>query len=324
MTVSSQTDTTIPTLELRGPRVYIGPEDQVFGPDYFIDWMQEAVLEGGGQVVPLAEANAIIWFGKPYQLEKVIHQDIRWVQLPSAGIEYWMDSPLLSRGITFTCAAGAMAETVAEQTLALTMAAARRMHEFARAKTWLDRRGQLIRGSTVLIVGAGGIGQAFIRLLQPMEPKVIAITRTGRSIPGAAESHRPDKLQELLPRADFVVIAAPSTPQTKHLLGRHELGLMKDGAWIVNVSRGELIDTDALLETLRDGRIGGIATDVTDPEPLPDGHPLWDEPRALISPHTGNLPDPQGRRLAERVNENVRRLIDGQPPIGVIELQRGY
>jgi D-3-phosphoglycerate dehydrogenase len=143
-------------------------------------------------------------------------------------------------------------------------------------------------------------------------------------VEGAAESLPAARLGEVWPRADVVVVAAPATGATQHLLGEEELRALPSGAWIVNVARGSLIDTDALVRVLRDGAIAGAALDVTDPEPLPDGHPLWSEPRALITPHTANPPQALVRRLAQRVEENVRRFGAGEELLGVIDLDRDY
>ena len=158
------------------------------------------------------------------------------------------------------------------------------------------------------IIGTGSIGRALIELLEPFRVEVLAVTRRGRdgTIPI-------DRVGEVWPHADFVVIAAPSTPATRHLVGAAELAAMRQDAWLVNVARGSLVDTDALVAALAAGEIGGAALDVTDPEPLPDGHPLWTEPRALITPHVAN-PDATLRLyLASLVRENVRRFAAGEP-----------
>ena len=130
--------------------------------------------------------------------------------------------------------------------------------------------------------------------------------------------------RDVLPEADFVVVLAPSTPATRGMVGERELALMKDDAWLVNVARGPLVDTDALVAALRDGVIGGAALDVTDPEPLPDGHPLWSEPRALITPHSANPFVAYWPTLAARVAENVRRFVAGESLVGVIDPARGF
>jgi phosphoglycerate dehydrogenase-like enzyme len=213
---------------------------------------------------------------------------------------------------------------VAEHALALMLAGARRLHENARATEWEKRFGHLFAGSTVVILGAGGIGRALIRLLEPFDTRVLAVTRSGREVPGATESYAAEGIDELWPEGDFFVLAAPATTDTSKMIGARQLGAMQSHAWVVNVARGSLIDTDALVEALEAGSIGGAALDVTDPEPLPEVHPLWSEPRALITSHTANPPDALIHRLAERVEENVARYASGEDLVGVIDVEVGY
>jgi phosphoglycerate dehydrogenase-like enzyme len=213
---------------------------------------------------------------------------------------------------------------VAEHALALMRAGARRLHECARATRWEVGWGRQLAGSTVVILGAGGIGRALIRHLEPFGVEVLAVTRSGRQVPGAAENHAAGEADELWPRGDFFVVAAPATTATKHMIGASQLAAMKSDAWVVNVARGSLVDTDALVEALAAGRIGGAALDVTDPEPLPEGHPLWTEPRALITPHIANPPDALARALAGRIEENVARFAAGEQLIGVVDVEAGY
>ena len=169
------------------------------------------------------------------------------------------------------------------------------------------------------IIGTGAIGGSLIDLLGPFDVEVIAVTRRGRdgTLPIA-------RLPEALPRADFVVIAAPATPATRHLIGAAELAAMRDDAWLVNVSRGTLVDTDALVAALQDGAIGGAALDVTEPEPLPDDHPLWSAPNALITPHVANPQATLRRYLAGQVKENISRFAKGEPLLSPIDLRAGY
>jgi phosphoglycerate dehydrogenase-like enzyme len=176
----------------------------------------------------------------------------------------------------------------------------------------------------VAIVGAGGIGRALIGLLEPFGCEVIAVTRRGRDVPGASRTLPADRLAEAWPAARHVVIAAPATAGTRHLVGARELAAMREDAWLVNIARGSLVDTDALVEALRAGAIAGAALDVTDPEPLPDGHPLWELPNALITPHVGTPADTERGLFAERVRENVRRLVAGEPLVGVVDAEGGY
>jgi D-3-phosphoglycerate dehydrogenase len=126
------------------------------------------------------------------------------------------------------------------------------------------------------------------------------------------------------PDAQHVVLATPATAATSRLIGRPQLEAMREDAWLVNVARGSVVDTDALVAALRTGQIAGAALDVTDPEPLPDGHPLWDLPNALITPHVATPPDAEARHFARRVRENVQRLAAGEELEGVVDPEGGY
>jgi D-3-phosphoglycerate dehydrogenase len=152
----------------------------------------------------------------------------------------------------------------------------------------------------------------------------VAITRRGLDVDGADRTLPADRLGEVWGTADHFVIAAPATDATRHVVGAAELAQMQPHSWIVNIARGSLIDTDALVQALREERIGGAALDVTDPEPLPDGHPLWSSPRAIITPHVANPPTAQFAKLAERVRENVARFANGRDLIAPVEQERGY
>lgn len=300
--------------------VYVGPEDNRNAVT-----VKEAVERGGGKIVVSSDdAEAIVWLGGASGLSDVLHDGVRWVQLPSAGVESWTESGVMDGRRVFTSAVGAYAGTVAEHALALMLAAARRLPECARARSWEERWGRPLAGSTVVILGAGGIGRALIRLLEPFGTRVLAVTRSGRKVPGAAASFAMDDVEKLWPEGDYFVVAAPATQETRRMIGARELGMMPAHAWVVNVARGSLVDTGALVDVLAAEGIGGAALDVTDPEPLPDGHPLWTEPRALITPHSANPPQALVRGLVERVEENVGRFIGGEELVGVIDAEAGY
>jgi phosphoglycerate dehydrogenase-like enzyme len=309
----------------RGPMVYVGPERDHFGAEY-ADAFIEAVESGGGTaILDLEEAEAIVWLGSDKtNLPGMLHPGVRWVQLPSAGVESWMEEGLIDPERVYTSAAGVYSETVAEHALALMLAGARRLPESARATSWEVGWGRSLAGSTVVILGTGGIGRALIRMLEPFGTRTLAVTRSGREVPGATGSYSADQTEELWPEGDFFVVAAPATGDTEKMIGARELDAMQSHAWVVNVARGSLIDTDALVEALAEGQIGGAALDVTDPEPLPDGHPLWTEPRALITPHTANPPGALARALAERIEENVSRFKAGEELIAVVDVEAGY
>nr|WP_232530805.1 NAD(P)-dependent oxidoreductase [Microlunatus antarcticus] len=203
------------------------------------------------------------------------------------------------------------------------LAGARRLQAAARAQTWDRQPGRMFMGSTVALVGYGGIGRCLLPMLEPFHCRVLAVTDSG-PVDGVERTVSRSDYRDVLPEADYVVLLAALTPQTQGMIGAAELDLMRDDAWLINVGRGGLIDTDALVDALRGGRIGGAALDVTDPEPLPDGHPLWTEPNALITPHVANPKDAHDAALAQRVTDNVRRFVNGEPLLGVIDPEAGF
>ena len=302
-------------------KIHVGP---VAPPE-----LLAAVRAGGAEPSSAEEASALVWFGEgPERFAEFVHDGIEWVQLPAAGIETWVSSGALREGVRFTSAAGTYAETVAEHTLALMLGGARQLHTMARAGSWAPPEGiRSLFGATVGILGAGGIGRALIRLLEPFGVRVLAVNRSGKPVDGAARTWPADDgegVAELLSESDFVVVAAPATAATARLVDAAALARMKSDAWLVNVARGSLVDTDALVAALAEGSIGGAALDVTDPEPLPAGHPLFSSPRALVSPHTANPKSLLIPALARRVEENVRRYVEGEPLLGAVDLAAGY
>jgi D-3-phosphoglycerate dehydrogenase len=292
------------------PTVHIAPE---VDPE-----VEAAVREAGGEIAPLPDADGLVWVdSNPDGFPADLPDGVRWVQLPSAGVERWLDR--IDRERQWTSAAPAFGRGVAEHALALMLAGTRRLHEFARTQTWTRPEIHRLEGTTVAIIGTGSIGRALIELLEPFRAEVLAVTRRGRD--GTLPVER---LDEALPSAHFVVIAAPSTAATRHLIGADQLAAMREDAWLVNVARGTLVDTEALVAALAAGEIAGAALDVTDPEPLPDGHPLWTEPRALITPHVANPDVTLMSDLAGLAGEQVRRLAAGEPLLSPIDLDAGY
>jgi D-3-phosphoglycerate dehydrogenase len=291
------------------PVVHVAPESDSV--------LEAAIATAGGRIGPLAEADALVWLGSNPNAFPELPEQVRWVQLPWAGVESWLDK--LDDKRVWTSAKSAFGKAVAEHALTLMLAGVRRIADCARARTWTEPPLGQLEGSTVAIIGTGAIGGALIGLLEPFEVEVLAITRSGR------EGTLPvEELPELLPRAHFVVIAAPATSATRHLIGAAELDAMREDAWLVNVSRGTLVDTDALVAALAAGSIAGAAFDVTDPEPLPDDHPLWREPRALITPHVANPRATERQDLARQVKENVARFAKGEPLLSPVDLEAGY
>src|SRR4051794_3497048 len=292
------------------PAIHLGPET----PEHLV----KAIEDGGGTLAPLEEAEAVVWVGQPDELPD-LPEGVQWVQLQSAGIEPWVERVRATSGVTFTSATGAYASQVAEHALALLLAGVRGINRYARAWSWDPGADDTLEGSTVAVIGAGGIGRELIKLLEPHDVNILAVTRSGRD--GTLPVER---IGEIWSQADHFVVCAPSTEDTKHLIGAPELWVMKPHTWIVNIARGSLIDTDALVQALAGRIIGGAALDVTDPEPLPDGHPLWASPHALITPHVANPASAMARDLAKRVEENVRRYAAGEDLLAPVDVGAGY
>jgi D-2-hydroxyacid dehydrogenase (NADP+) len=284
----------------------------------------EAVTAAGGVPAPLDDAQAVIWLAPGPDGLPRLPETVRWVQLPGAGADRWLERIRDAPQVTFTSATGVYARPVAEHALALLLAGVHRLPEASRARTWERRLGGTLEGATVGVIGAGGIGSALVGLLRPHGAEVIAVTRSGREVNGATLNLAANRLGEVWPVADHIVLTAPATTETRGLIGRAELRAMKDDAWLVNVARGSLIDTEALVEALDAGAIAGAALDVTDPEPLPDGHPLLTHPRALITAHVATAPAPQSKHFAARVSENLRRFAAGEALLSPIDLEAGY
>jgi phosphoglycerate dehydrogenase-like enzyme len=288
--------------------------------------MIEAVEEGGGHVVPVAEAEALIWGdarrseGLPEALEQ--GSAIRWVQLPFAGVERFRD--MLDHDHVWACGKGVYAEPVAELALGLGLAGLRGLGTFARASSWTEPLGSNLLGGRVTILGGGGITASLVRLLQPFGCHVTVVRRTAHDMDGVDDVLEADRYADALPGADLVVLALALTSETEGIIAADELALMESHAWIVNVARGAHIVTDDLVAALRAGVIGGAGLDVTDPEPLPDDHPLWSLENCIITPHVGNTPEMAKPLLFERIVANVRRFADEEELIGLVDVDAGY
>ncbi|MDQ3916778.1 MAG: hydroxyacid dehydrogenase [Actinomycetota bacterium] len=295
--------------------------------------LEEAVAAGGGAVAPVEEADALVWTDPwdPEGLRKTLDgSPISWVQLPFAGIEEFVAAGVIDPALTWTCTKGVYGRAAAEHALALMLAAARRLHVHARATQWeqvaspFDRAERTLDGARVLLVGTGGIGRALVEMLGPLGSDVTAVNRSGRPLAGAATTFPVSELPKLWPDATFVVLAAALTEATRHLVDARALALMGREAWLVNVARGGLVDTDALVRALRDRSIGGAALDVTEPEPLPPAHPLWELPNALVTPHVANTWPMAVPELAGMVRRNVAHFAAGEPLEGVVDPALGY
>jgi phosphoglycerate dehydrogenase-like enzyme len=307
------------------PPIAVGPRS--------IEPVEAAIRAGGGRIASREEAEAIVWLdpSDPAGLNDMLNDSpATWVQLPFAGIETFFDAGVITSGRTWTCTKGVYGKATAEHALTLMLAAARHLHEHLRAQSWRPGFGMLgaperqLEDSTVLVVGTGGIGSALVTMLRPLGPRVLAVNRSGRPLDGAERTVSSERLGEVLHESDFVVIAASQTSSTRRMFDETALAAMKPSAWLVNVARGGLLDTPALIAALEAGTIGGAALDVTDPEPLPDDHPLWAIPNCIITPHVANTADMALPELVAIIERNVSHYVREEPLEALVDVSLGY
>lgn len=289
-------------------------------------YLVEAVVSAGSEVARLSEAEALVWIDGPADFPELTDA-ITWVALSTAGIEKFVSAGIVDDRRRWTNASGFYAEGVAEHALALLLAGVRQINTAVLdhwAKDRIDPAVRTLRGSTVAIIGAGGIGRELTPLLKACGATVIAVNRSGRELPGADETLPASLLDEVWARADHVVLAAPDTAETHHLINDDTLAKLKPHTWIVNVARGPLIDQAALHRALVGGVIAGAALDVTDPEPLPADDPLWSLPNVIITPHVANPASRLTAEMAPFLAENIRRFEAGDDLIAVVTPGAGY
>lgn len=293
---------------------------------------ERAVESGGGVVAPLsADTRGILWLSNdPMTLVATLRENpgIGWVQLQWAGVDGVI--PALAEfahddRIVWTSAKGAYSEPVAEHALALALAVLRGMPEKARSTGWAPTpEGISLYGLHVVIIGAGGIAVELLRLLAPFRVTTTVVRRSDGALAGADRTVATAALIDVLPDADVVIVAAAATGATAGLVGARELAAMKPTAALVNIARGSLVDSAALAAALGGGRLAGAGLDVTDPEPLPDGHPLWTAPRVIVTSHSADTRAMVEPLLAERLRLNVEAFLGDGSFIGIVDPEAGY
>ena len=246
-------------------------------------------------------------------------QGLKHVHLLSIGYEWVLEH--LPEQVTLTNSKGAVEDATAEHCLALILASLRQLPlagEQQRNRSWVRTWTSSLHGSRVLVLGAGGVGSAIINRILPFNPaSLVAYARTARATNNGTEVRSLDQLAADLPEADVVVIALPHSEETEKLVDQHFLSQMKDGALLVNVGRGPIVDTAALMSELTSGRLHA-ALDVTDPEPLPEEHPLWDAPNCIITPHMAGDTGQFMSLVSQMAVDQVIGIANGQKSFNVI------
>jgi glyoxylate/hydroxypyruvate reductase len=269
----------------------------------------------------LAEADVL------YDFDRTLAPDLprlaprlRWIQATSSGIGPFVRAAGLdATDILITNAAGIHAVPLAEHTLLSLLYFVKdvpaRLRD-QRAHVWERYCGRELRGMTVGVVGLGAVGREVARTLRAVGLRVVGVRRTPVDDPAALDvddAVTPDRLHELLPRCDALVLIAPHTPETEGMVGAAEFASLPPGAILVNIGRGAVVDEPALIEALRSGHLGGAALDVAAVEPLPADSPLWDMPNVLITAHSASTVDRENERLTDLFCDNLRRFLAGEP-----------
>lgn len=259
-------------------------------------------------------------------------RQLKWLCMASAGVDHVLDESLWPHpGCLLSNSSGAYGPTISEHILMVLLMLLRRMPEYVRASAKQEwpylTPIRSITGSHIVILGAGDIGSNTARRLKALGAKVSGVCRSGKSGEPAFDRVLPvSELDPILPEADAVVLALPSTPQTVNILSRSRIALLRPDAYVVNVGRGSAIDQDALLEALQNNRIAGAALDVMTPEPLPQDHPLWRCPNVIITPHiSGNMSLGLTCDLdVEMFCGDLLRYANGEPLQNLVDRTRGY
>jgi phosphoglycerate dehydrogenase-like enzyme len=278
-------------------------------------------------------ADIDIYYGHPTVEMLQIAPKLKWIQSPSAGVEFVARVPeLVASDIILTNTRGAHGPSIGEHAMALLLAMTRhipesleRQHEKTWSRGGLYRSAREVGGLTMGIIGFGAIGRGIAQRARSFDMNVIAVDAQAVDGAGLVDMVWPiGRLDDLLTQSDVVVVACPLTPETHHIIGAEQLAKMKDDAYLIVVSRGGIVQQDALLDTLKSGRLAGAGIDVVEQEPMPADDPLWDAPRLILTPHLAGASAPKERRVVEIFRENLRRYIAGEPLMNAVDKSRGY
>lgn len=263
--------------------------------------------------------------------ELALCENLKWIQLNNAGTEGYCEPGILPEGALLANATGAYGLAISEHMIGCLFELRKKLHLYYRNQLAHDWKSEgfvgVVEGTTALVIGLGDIGSTFARKMKALGCKTIGVKRRlGEKPECVDELYGMDELDSLLPQADVVAMSLPGNPSTYHVLNRERISLLKENAVVINVGRGTAIDTDALSDALYAGKIAGAALDVTDPEPLPAGHPIWDAPNALITPHiSGGFALPETlEQIVELMAQNLKRYLAGEALQNVVDLTTGY
>ena len=289
---------------------------------------EKALELGGAKLSPMGpDVRGLIWtdYSSPAALGELIDRNpqLEWVQLPFAGVDAFATQ--LDKKVLFTSAKGAYREPVAEHALMLALALGRKLPVRIKASSWGKREAFSFYDSKVLLIGAGGISEELIKLLDPFRPEITVVRNNPElALSGVKAVAGLDKLESLLPEADLVIVSCALTDRTRGLINYQRLRLFKPTAYLVNVARGPIVVSDDLLRALDEGLLAGAGLDVTDPEPLPDGHAFFGRDDLILTPHTADTKEIVTRLFATRIEQNVKAFLGNGAWVGEVSPSLGY
>jgi phosphoglycerate dehydrogenase-like enzyme len=276
----------------------------------------------------VADADGFI--GAPTREVIQAAKKLKWVQIPSAGVEAYRYPELIDSNIVMTNFQKVASPGIADHAMGMLLALTRRLNYFITARTqenWVRQPYGLLelQGMTAVVIGVGGIGSNVAVRAWAAGMKVIGVDpRDISPAPYIQRTVYPDRLDSVLPEADVVFVCAPDTPESKNMLGPKQFDLMKKGSFFIAVSRGGLYSLDALVNALKSGKVAGAGVDVTSLEPLPKGHPLWKFENVIITPHIATQSQHELTRQLEVMKENIARFVKGEPLKYVVDKRKGY
>jgi phosphoglycerate dehydrogenase-like enzyme len=278
----------------------------------------------------IESANVLFTFAVSDGVISLAHS-LKWVHFASAGVEKSLSPALEARKIKVTCSRGIHARTIAEYVMMQVLAFSKNLSralEFQAAHLWKFEEllpGKFdLEGKTIAIIGLGSIGRRIAGLAKAFGMRVIGTVSKPRKIRYVDRVFGPSHLNDCIGQADFVVLSVPLTERTHHIIDKERLGIMKEGAFLVNIGRGKLVDETALIEALRSNSIAGAALDVFEVEPLPSESPLWEMDNVSVTPHYSGMAENLWQRVGRLFCENSTRFKNGRKMLGIVNLDEGY
>ncbi len=273
-------------------------------------------------------AGAEIILASPFPVDALAGATgLRWIQCTNAGVDFLVPARAHLDGVVVTNVSGMHGSVMADYAIGVMVMLQwnfRGLFAEQQARKWRARYVEPLEGKTLGIVGLGSIGTTIARRAGALGLRVVGVKRSPEPVEGVDHVHGPAELGAVLPQCDFVLLAVPSTAETRRMIGAPELGAMRKGAFLINVARGDIVDEAALIQALESGHLGGAALDVFAVEPPAPDNPLWSMPNVIVTPHVAGAPAMYVERAFEIFAENLERFRSGMPLRNVVDLALGY